>query len=349
VSQDISPSGDYQRIALQRIRDGAVGDAFTAFRGAQFIDMNKAGVFVDLTGQPMVERYEPALIEAGKSAGKQVGLPYQLVFNMPLANLDLLERAGATEAPGDWDGYLALCERLKGLGVTPIIFPGGSLADANQLVNSMVMNNAPSDDMFAKIESGEYKCTDDWFMKTLDQYKQLRPYVQPNARGTGAEAAQQMFARGQGAMFVTGTYYLKLVRNLGAKFPIDVVSPITVAAAERKYEGIHNATFILGVNAASDNQATASAFVDHLSDPAVAGAYANGTAQFVTVAGVTYTDPDLNALQPWAKKKTLIAPLFQFTNLDVRGAVQGACFEVIGGAEPAKAAEDAQRVVDQNR
>jgi raffinose/stachyose/melibiose transport system substrate-binding protein len=349
VSQDISLSGDYQRVALQRIRDGAVGDAFTAFRGAQFIDMNKAGVFTDLSGQPMIQRYEPALIEAGMSSGKQVGLPYLLVYNMPLVNVDLLERAGATEPPGDWDGYLALCERLKGLGVTPIIFPGGSLADANQLVNSMVMNNAPSDDMFTKIESGEYKCTDDWFLKTLDQYRQLRPYIQPNASGTGAEAAQQMFARGQGAMFVTGSYYIKLVRNLGAKFPIDVLSPITVSAAERKYEGVHNTTFILGVNAASDNQATATAFLDRLSDPAVAGVYANGTAQHVTVAGVTYTDPDLKALEPWTKKKTLISALFQFTNLDVRGAVQDACFKVITGSDPAKAAQDAQRIVDQNR
>lgn len=349
VSQDISPSGDYQRIALQRIRDGAVGDVFTAFRGAQFVAMTKAGVFADLTGRPVVERYKASLIEAGRSDDKQLGLPYQLVFNMPLCNVDLLKRTGATEQPADWDGFLALCERLKGQGVTPLIYPGGSLADANQLVNSMVMNNAPSADMFAKIESGEYKCTDAWFLKTLEQYRQLRPYVQANATGTSAEAAQQMFARGQGAIFVTGSYYMKVVRGLGATFPIDLIPPITVAAGEKKYDGIHNTTFILGVNAASDNQGTAAAFVEHLSDPEVAAVYANGTAQHVTVADVTYTDRDLKAVQPWTQKKTLIAPLFQFNNLDVRGAVQGACFQVIGGTEPAKAAEDAQRVVDQKR
>lgn len=348
VTQDISPSQDYQRIALQRIRDGAVGDVFTSFRGAQFTDMSSAGVFVDLSDQPVVDAYQPAYLEVGQSDGSQLGLPYQLVFNMPLVNVDLLEQAGASEPPQDWDGFLGLCEQLQGLDVAPIIFPGGSLADSNQLMHSMVMNNAPSDDMFARIEAGEYKCTDDWFVKTLEQYAQLRPFLQRNASGTQAEAAQQMFARGEGAIFVTGSYYIALVRGLGAEFPIDLLAPITVAADEAKYVGIHNNTFILGINSASDNQPTATAFVEYLSDPEVAGIYANGTAQHVTVAGVEYTDPDLKALEPWLDRETLLAPLFQFNNLDVRSAIEGAAHEVIGGKDPAKAAEDAQRIVDQN-
>lgn len=348
VTQDIAPSQDYQRTALQRVRDGSVGDAFTAFRGAQFTNMTKAGVFTDLSKLASTKNYFPAYLEVGKDGDAQVGLPYQLVFNMPLCNLDLLERAGASEPPRDWDGFLALCDKLKALDVVPIIFPGGSLADSNQLMQSMVMNNAPADDMFARLEAGEYKCTDDWFVKTLEQYAQLRPYLQRNATGTQAEAAQHMFARGRGAIFVTGSYYIAVVRRLGAKFPIDLLAPVTVSADEAKYIGVHNNTFILGVNSASDNQATATAFVEYLSDPEVAGTYANGTAQHVTVEGVKYTDKDLQALEPWLKRKTLLAPLFQFNNLDVRGAVEGAAQQVIAGKKPAQAAERAQRIVDQN-
>jgi raffinose/stachyose/melibiose transport system substrate-binding protein len=81
----------------------------------------------------------------------------------------------------------------------------------------------------------------------------------------------------------------------------------------------------------------------------VAGVYANGTAQHVTVENVDYTDPDLNALSPWLKRKTLLAPLFQFQNLDIRGAVQNAALEVVSGKSPEQAAEEAQRVVDQKR
>lgn len=349
VSQDISPSQDYQRTALQRVRGGAVGDVFTASRGAQFEDMVKAELFADLTDLPAKKGYQPKYLEWGQANGSQLGLPYQVVFNMPIVNMDLMERIGVTEQPKSWDAFLAMLEKLKSLDVVPLIFPGGSAADYNQLLHSMVMNNAPSDDMFTKIQSGEYKCTDDWYLKTLENYAELRPYLQPNFTGTQAEAAQRMFAGSEAAMMVTGSYYIAVMRELGAKFPIDVMAPITVPEDEVKYEGIYNAAFIIGINSASDNQATATAFVEYLSDPEVAGVYANGTAQHVTVEGVEYTDPDLAALEPWLTRETLIAPAFQFTNLDIRSAVENAAFAVIAGKKkPDQAAEEAQRIVDQN-
>src|SRR3712207_9382807 len=49
VRQDITPSGDYQSTALLKIRQGGTGDVFTAFRGAQFVDMVGAGLYADLS------------------------------------------------------------------------------------------------------------------------------------------------------------------------------------------------------------------------------------------------------------------------------------------------------------
>ena len=156
VRQDISPSNDYQSTALQKIKGGAIGDAFTAFRGAQFVDMAKAGLFLDLSAQTFADGYLPKMARGGKDVnGRQLGLPYQLVFNMPIFNVDLFEKAGVSETPRDWDGFLDLCERLKGRGVVPLAWPGGEPANAGQLFNSMVMNNQPSDTSCADIESGK--------------------------------------------------------------------------------------------------------------------------------------------------------------------------------------------------
>ncbi len=349
VRQDISPSNDYQSSALQRIRGGSVGDAFTAFRGAQFVDMAKAGIYTDLSSQTWAKNFSPELIAAGKSSGAQLGFPYQVVFNMPVTNADLVSQAGAGTPPKDWDSFLALCDKLKSQGLVPIAWPGGDPGNAGQLFNSMVMNNAPSDDMCTKIEAGELKCTDDWFLTTLKQYVQLTPYFQPNSTGTAVEPCQQIFATGKAAMMATGSYHIAAVRALGAKFAMDLLSPITTSADKAKYEGIYNATFILGVNSKSAHQGAAVAWLEYLSTPEVAGQYANGTSQHVTVNGVDYTNADLKALSPWLKKKTLLAPRFQFNNLDIRSAVEGACVAVVGGKSPDQAAADAQRVVDQQR
>ncbi|MFF3498285.1 ABC transporter substrate-binding protein [Streptomyces sp. NPDC003247] len=349
VEQDISPSADYQSTALRRIQGSKTGDLFTAFRGAQFEQIVKAGVYAPLTGTGVLARYQASLIGPGAAEGVQYGLPYQLVFNMPLANTDALDKAGHGSAPKDWDGFLQLLDDLKAKGYTPLAWPGGDSANAGQLLNTMVMNNAPSDDAFAKIESGAYKVTDDWFLKTLEQYAELTPYLQARATGSTTDAVTQLFAEGKAGLLATGSFQMAGVRALGATFPFDLVAPITTTAAQAKYEGVFNTTFVLGVNSASTVQPAAYAFLEFLSDPANAGTYANGTGQHVTVQGVEYTNTDLKAVAPWLTRKTLLAPRFQFLNLDIRTAVENTTVAVVGGRKPAQAAEEAQRVIDQKR
>lgn len=347
IQQDISPAEDYQSSALQRIRSGNVGDAFVAFRGAQFEDMTDAGVYAELPDKDLVSAFTSDAAKLGEKDGKQYGLPYQTVFLMPVYNVDLFDKHGISEVPKDWDGFLSMCDTLKSAGVTPIAWPGGEPGNAAQLMNSMIMNNAPSPDMCTKIEAGEYKCTDDWFLKSLEQYAELTPYMQENASGTQPEPLEQMFASQKAAMLATGSYHIIAVRSLGAKFPMDVLSPITTSAAEAKYDGVHNHTFLLGVNSASENGEAAAAFLEFLAKPEIASEYANSTRQHVPVSAVKYTDPDLSRLEPWLKRETILAPRYQFLDLDVATAVQASGIEVVAGSSPEQAAEKAQGIVDQ--
>lgn len=346
VEQDIAPSADYQSTALRRVRGAAVGDVFTTFRGAQFTSFVDAGVYASLDGRPVVDRYQRDLIEPGAQDGTQYGLPYQLVFNMPLVNVDALERAGG-QAPEDWDGFLALLEAFRADGLVPLAWPGGDAANAGQLLNSMVMNNAPADDAFAQVEAGELKVTDDWFLRTLEQYAELRPFMQDNPTGTGVEPLQALFVQGRAGLLATGSFQMASLRTLGATFPFDLLAPITTSAADAKYEGIYNATFILGANADTEVPEAALAWIDFLSEPENAAVYANGTGQHLTVADVEYTNEDLRATAPWLTRNTLLAPRFQFDDLDIRAAVENATVAVVGGTSPEQAAEEAQTIIDQ--
>ncbi|NLE99215.1 MAG: extracellular solute-binding protein [Propionibacterium sp.] len=347
VRQDITPSNDYQSNALAQIRQGTVGDLFASFRGAQLTTMIDADLLVDLTDTGIADKYEASLVSEGLVDGKTLALPYQLVFNQPITNEEILEQAGASELPEDWDSYLSLLDSIQGLGITPIAWPGGEMGNAGQLFNCMIMNLGPSDDMCARIEAGDLKVTDDWFLEMLRHYQELIPYFQQNATGTAVEPAQQMFASGDAAMLATGSYHIASTRALGATFPIGMLAPVTAAAGEAKYVGVHNATFALGVSSVSENPDTAFALLDFLSDPAIAGQYGDDTAQFVTVKDVEYTNEDLSHTSDWVQKETLLAPRFQFNNLDIRNAAEGACIEVVGGKSPEQAAEDAQQIIDQ--
>lgn len=347
ITQDISTSDDYEAQALRRMRNGSVGDVAPAFRGAQFDSFVDSGFFVDLDGTDLTSRFSQDLIEAGNSEGVQYGYPYQIVFNDPIANLDILEEAGYANPAEDWDSYIDMLDKIKSQGVTPIAIPGADAGNAGQLINPMIMNLGPTDDMCAKIQSGEYKLTDDWFLEMLIKYQELGDYVQSNASGTAVEPAQQMFATGEAAILTTGSYHMAAVRSLGAEFPIDIAPPITSAPGEAKYLAAYNATFILGINSASDVQGAGLAWLEFLSRPEVAGAYADGTAQFSSVRDVEYENPDLDQVAPWLDAEILLAPRFQFTDLDMRAAVEASCLQALIGTEPEKAAEDAQQIVDQ--
>jgi raffinose/stachyose/melibiose transport system substrate-binding protein len=348
ISQDISPSADYQSSALLKIRGAQAGDVFSTFRGAQFASFVKAGVYDPLTSDAIVGNYRAQLITAGAQDGTQYGLPYQLVFNTPVYNQDAFDAAGHTTLPTDWDAFLGLLDDLKAKGYTPLVWPGGDSSNNGQFLNTMVMNNAPNDQMFAGIEAGTYKATDDWFVNTLKQYKQLVPYMQNLPTGTSTTSAAEQFASGKAAILAVGSFEISTVRSLGAKFPVDLVAPITTSsAAAAKYAGVHNATFILGLNSATKAGAAAYAWIEYLSDPANASTYANGTAQHVTVADVEYTNADLKRIEPWLSKNTLLDPLYQFLNLNISSAVVSSTVSVVGGTDPEQAAAHAQTIIDQ--
>lgn len=350
ITQDIAPSNDYQTTALQRIRSGDVGDVFTSFPGAQFTQLRDAGVFTDLSPQLFTDNYRPHFIRAGKNAaGDQLGLPYQLVFNMPVYNADAFDKAGISERPPDWDSFLDACDKLKSRGLTPIAWPAGEAGNAGHFFNCMVMNNAPTDDMCTGLEQGRYACTDDWFLRTLRQYRQLRPFFQPNATGTQVEPCQQLFANGKAGMLATGSFHITAVRELGARFPMELLSPITVPRDQARHIGVSNATFYLAVNAASDSQEAAAKFIEFLSSPEVATKYANDTVQHLTIAEAEYHNPDLKATEHWLYEDTALAPRYQFLKLDLRDAVENACIEAAAGKPPEQAAEEAQQIVDQIR
>lgn len=347
VTQDILPSSSYQAQALQKVQAGGAGDAFPMFRGAQVDQFAKAGVVTDLTNSDTTKLYIPSLLDAGKYNGKQVGYPYQVVLPMPIMNEDAFDKAGAEKAPKDWDGFLSTCDKLKSAGFVPMAWPGGD-GNNSQLFNCMVANNAPVDDMCTQIEQGKLKCTDDWFVNMLKQYAQMAPFFQPNSAGSAVEPTEQLFASGKAAMLVTGDYHIAAVRAQGAKFPMDMIYPVTTAAGKNKYEGVYNATFVLGVNAASKVQPAAMAWVDFLSQPQNASYYANKTVQHVAVNNVEYTNEDLKKTGSWLQKKTALAAKFQFLNVDVSNAVVNSTVAVVSGTSPEKAAADAQKIVDQN-
>jgi len=348
VEQNVLPSEQYLASAQAKLIDGTAGDVFASFPGAQFETFVKANLYVDLTGADFVSNYTDNLIQAGQKDGKQYALPYQLVYNQPIYNKKIFEKLNLTP-PKDWDGFLALCETLKKNGYIPIAFPGADIGPG-QFINSMMMNNNTDEDIWNKVETGQAKLTDEWFVKTLSQIKELndKGYFQPDSLGTNKDIAGSLFSQEKAAMLATGSYMMASNKQQNPNLEQGLLAPITVPADQAVFEGIHTTTFMLGVNAHSKKQDAAKKFVAFLSQKENAEKYANETGQLVTVKDVQYNTPELAESAKWTDKHTRFQPRYLITVAAIEKAVTSAVQNVIAGADPAKAAADAQKVVDQN-
>ncbi|MEW4369610.1 ABC transporter substrate-binding protein [Paenibacillus kandeliae] len=347
VDMQTLTSDQYQTTAQAKLTDGSVGDVFASFPGSQFAALSKAGLFTDLSSESFVKNYNASLIDAGKQDGKQLALPYQLVYNQPIYNKAIFEKYNLTP-PKDWDGFLKLCQTLKDNGIIPIAFAGGDIGPG-QFMNTMVMNNEPSEDIFTKVEAGQAKLTDEFWVKTLTQFKELndKGYFQSNSLGTKDAAAGALFIQGKAAMLASGSYQLAQNAKQNPELQQGLLAPITVSADQAKYQGVHTSTFMLAVNSRSKHPEEAKKFLEFLSQPEIAAEYANATGQNVTLNDVTYDSPELKIVQEWADKKTLFQPRFTILNAENQKAVTNSIQAVLGGATPEQAAQDAQAIIDQ--
>ncbi|WP_029421363.1 ABC transporter substrate-binding protein [Alicyclobacillus macrosporangiidus] len=348
VQQTALPSQDYMTQLQTTMQGGNGPDVFATFPGPQFNTLFKSDVYLDLTNEPFVQRFQPNLIQAGQMNGKQYALPWQLVYNDPIYNMDIFQKYNLTP-PKTWSGFLQMCQTLKDHGVVPIAWDGQ--ISNTQFINPMLMNNMPSVDIFDKVEAGQAKLTDPWYTKTLSQIKELydKGYFQKNPNGTSSQGAVALFASGKAAMLAMGSYDMANSEKLNPNLHIGVLAPITTDNGNPKYEGIYTATFMLGINKNSKHIDAAKKFLDFLTQPDIASEYANGTGQFVTEKDITYTSKDLQYLaQNWLTKQDLVfQPRYTIKNPQVQKAVDTSVQNVMGGMSVAQAAEQAQKEVDQ--
>lgn len=143
--------------------------------------------------------------------GMIYGVPFRLDGKLFFYNKDIFKKEGL-EIPKTWDEFIAVCEKLKEAGITPI-------AEGNQdqwpachyvgTLNQMLV----ADDVRAKDydpKTGEF--TDPGYVKALEYYQQLVPYMNTGVNGQTHDMARLGFTQGQTAML-----YAELVEITNVK------------------------------------------------------------------------------------------------------------------------------------
>ena len=356
IKQVVRDTTTYNNTARVAILANPKAALFATSRGAIFDQFAKSDMMLDLSGQRYVKQNVVAKgLTAGQYEGKQLGIPYQYLFNNPIVNTEIWAKEKWT-TPKNLTGWVNWCKDAKAKGYVPLAWPGTPIGQAAQISNSAFMNSAGSYEELAKnladLNSGKIDLTSTWFKGVADIYVKLRNAgcFPENATGVTEAAAYNLFATGKSPVLPIGTFAMTSIVGLNPAMSgkMQLMSMI-LTDGPVVAEGIMNNTFILSVNknSSSRDQKIANAFLSYLVTGRVAQIYANESLQHVNVLDVEYTKVDLIVNSSFQAKDTMLAPRFLLLNSAVSDLTQSALIQIVGGKSPDDVLPDFSRQIKQ--
>jgi multiple sugar transport system substrate-binding protein/raffinose/stachyose/melibiose transport system substrate-binding protein len=218
-----SPVGheDFKTDILVRAAGQSLPDVFSYWAGArvQFVvDSDALRPIDDLWASAGLD--DVVATSVADSATLYNGKRYLVPFNYHYAGLfynkKVFADAGITDLPTDWNGFLALCETLKGAGVTPIALGSKDRWPAQFWFDYLLLRTA-GPDYRAKLMDGSAGYDDAEVMDAMATWKDLveKGYFLPNANADGWTDASDKVARGDAAMTLMGTWITGYWNELG--------------------------------------------------------------------------------------------------------------------------------------
>ena len=149
----------------------------------------------------------PVLADIMKYKGKYVAAPVNIHrVDWIWANPEALKKAGVDQMPTTWDEFNAAADKLKAAGIIPLAHGGQPWQDAT-LFEDVVLGVGGAD-FYRKalVELDPAALTSDTMIKSFDQLRKLRGYVDPNFSGRDWNLATAMVMRGEAGFQIMGDW-----------------------------------------------------------------------------------------------------------------------------------------------
>jgi glucose/mannose transport system substrate-binding protein len=169
------------------------------------------GALNDVQGVAEAENWDavlpPVLAEIMKYDGKYVAAPVNIHrVDWIWASPSALEKAGVTELPTTWDEFNAAAEKLQAAGLVALAHGGQPWQDAT-LFEDVVLGVGGADFYRrALVELDPEALTSETMVKSFDQLRKLRGFVDPGFPGRDWNLATAMVIRGEAGFQIMGDW-----------------------------------------------------------------------------------------------------------------------------------------------
>jgi glucose/mannose transport system substrate-binding protein len=212
--QDMPVAGGGGEQAMTVLRSRATsGNPPTAAQmlGFDILDWAQLGVVGNLNDLAATEGWDAvvpaALQNFSKYEGNWIAAPVNIhSTNWMWANKSVLDAAGVTELPTDWDSLIAALDAIKASGVTPIAHGGQAWQDATIFEGVVVSTGGPEFYKQALNDFDPEALGSDTMKTVFDRMTQLRGYFDENFSGRDWNLSSSMVMEGQAGIQFMGDW-----------------------------------------------------------------------------------------------------------------------------------------------
>lgn len=314
ITASFAPTDQVQTSVRTQLGAGNAPDLHVVYPGSgsamSMTQIGQAGLLADLSAQPWTQTipagFKPAFQLDGKtyiySAGSSViGAVY---------NKKAFEKAGVDAPPATWTEFLAVCDKLKKAGITPIALgaqtPWVTQLITYALVPSTVYAKDPTFD--DKQLAGQATFAGSGWHQAMEMYLELhkRGFFNDKPNGTTFEQQISMVATGKAAMAIQVSAVLPDFRK-AASSPDDLSMFPVPGADDAASVWIPAGVVVgLGAGAKGKNVEEAKAFIDFLGKQENINAYAKAIAAIpLTQDASSAIDPAVESFLPFTKDRAV--------------------------------------------
>jgi multiple sugar transport system substrate-binding protein len=236
-----------------------------------------------ITDQVYQDSLKPKATDPGVQKGQLLSIPFTAgTFGVIYANKDKLTAAGvdASKAPASWQELISWLTATHGRdaqngGITIGLKSSSTGLDwAMEPLAFALLGPQAFHDLYGTDKAKAWGSANG--QQVLELYNQLTPYWTPGTQTLGIDDADRAFAQGKAAFDIGGTFTISAIQQNGmdpAKilaFPI----PAPEAAVAKDFKLAPFALTGLAVSSQTANRAAALQWLDFLTQPEQAGAFA---------------------------------------------------------------------------
>ena len=312
IKVNVNNSSDATTDLRTRLVKNREPDVITINGDINYGMLAEAGVFHDFTDDEIVDELNPGMVNIAKSLVQTTDKSKKRLYGIPYAgnasgyiiNADVWKQAGEDpdNPPQTWSEFIALLQRLKAKGVTPI---EASTADPWTLQAPLASLNSTlvPESEYAYLKDGSKTFSDLWTPVSGKLIEIYQNYTQKNPAVTYQQATQDI-ASGKAAILPLGTYAIPQIRLINKDANLRFAQmPATDNVKEQQLTAGDDVMLTIGANTKHPKEAMK--LVEFLMQKDQLDAYADAQSAITPLKDTYFGNDALETVRPFFEENRL--------------------------------------------